>query len=285
MTPVLKRLHEARLAALAAPKWEANRRALETLDPASPESVWQSARDLRPWKKGPFQFHGEELDAEWRCDRKWQRLAPHLGDLTGQAVLDVGCNNGWYLPRLRELGAVRAVGIDPVGLNWFQWQFLQKMNPDAGQEFWLLGVEELPAMAAMWDTILCMGVLYHHRSPLLQLVDLREALRPGGTLVLETIGVPGVGPHAYLPGDRYANMPNVWFLPTLECLVTMLNRARFTDVEVISTRWDGPAEQRATAWTTGPSYRDALDPQDPSRTIEGHPAPERFLVRARRKAV
>jgi tRNA (mo5U34)-methyltransferase len=285
MNPTLLSLHRERLAALSAPKFAENRRALETLNPADPDSVWESARGLMPWKKGPFQFFGQELDAEWRCDKKWARLAPHLGNLTGQTVLDVGCNNGWYMQQLRESGAARVVGLDPVGLNWFQWQFLQKLRPDAGQEFYLLGIEDVPALAIKFDTILSLGVLYHHRSPLQQLIDLREGLNPGGTLFLETIGVPGDGPHAYLPADRYANMPNVWFLPTLSCLRIMLERARFTDVEVLSTSWDGVAEQRATPWTTGPSYRDTLSSLDSTKTIEGHPAPERFLLRARRKSL
>lgn len=285
MNPVLLKLHEERLAALDAPKFAENARALNSLVPSDADSVWQAARGLMPWKKGPFNFFGQELDAEWRCDQKWSRLAPHLGNLTGQTVLDVGCNNGWYMQQLRAQGAARVIGLDPVGLNWFQWQFLQKMNPDSAQEFYLLGIEDVPALGMKFDSILSLGVLYHHRSPLQQLIDLREGLNPGGTLFLETIGVPGEGPHAYLPQDRFANMPNVWFLPTLNCLRIMLERARFTDIEVLSSTWGGATEQRATAWTTGPSYIDTLSPNDSTKTIEGHPAPERFLMRARRKSV
>jgi tRNA (mo5U34)-methyltransferase len=39
-----------------------------------------------------------------------------------------------------------------------------------------------------------------------------------------------------------------------------------------------PEEQRATPWSTGHSLKESLDPNDPSRTVEGHPAPRRVLV-------
>src|SRR5690606_39729543 len=42
-----------------------------------------AARELIPWKKGPFELCGETIDAEWRSDMKWERLAPHLKKLEG----------------------------------------------------------------------------------------------------------------------------------------------------------------------------------------------------------
>jgi tRNA (mo5U34)-methyltransferase len=39
-------------------------------------------------------------------------------------------------------------------------------------------------------------------------------------------------------------------------------------------------EQRSTAWANIPSLQEALDPNDPQKTIEGYPAPCRFYVRA-----
>ena len=39
-------------------------------------------------------------------------------------------------------------------------------------------------------------------------------------------------------------------------------------------------EQRQTAWMTFESYRDFVDPHDPSLTVEGYPAPWRVYVKA-----
>ncbi len=273
----LLQLHRQRLEATQLPRWEAYRHARDAGD------FWQAARELMPWKKGPFTVRGETLDGEWDCERKWARLSPHLGDLSGQTILDLGCNNGWYMAKLREAGAKRVVGLDPGIANYLQWELLQRERPAHGQEFYLLGVEHLPSLPRSFDSILSLGILYHHRDPFGQLRDLREALQPGGTLFLETIGIPGDGPMALLPPGPYAGMPNVYFLPSLPCLLGMLERSRFVDLQVLATSWDGSAEQRPTPWAPGPSYADVLDPRDPSRTVEGHPAPQRFLVRARRK--
>ena len=279
----LQAIHDERLAGLSNVKYQAAQQALLNVDPQNQDSIHHTARALMPWKKGPFQLGDCAIDGEWDCRQKWQRLVPHIGNLTDKRVLDLGCNNGWYRNQLRQTGASEVIGVDPMPLNWMQWDLTQKINPDSQQEFYLLGVEDLPALPSAFDIIVSFGVLYHHRSPIQQLVDLRESLVPGGTLFLETIGIPGDDETLLLPTDRYANMPNVWFLPTLKALTTMLRRARFTDVEVLCAEWGGENEQRATDWTTGPSYRDILDPQDPTKTMEGHPAPRRFMVKAAKK--
>ena len=49
-----------------------------------------------------------------------------------------------------------------------------------------LGIEQLPALEA-FDTVFSMGVLYHRRSPLDHLWQLKDQLAPGGELVLETL--------------------------------------------------------------------------------------------------
>lgn len=283
LPPALLQTHQDRLRSLGNVKYAAAHQALQSFDPTVEAQTRDAAVKLMPWKKGPFKFGPLEIDGEWDCQQKWQRLAPHLGNLSEKLVLDLGCNNGWYMHQLSQHGAREVVGFDPMPLNWLQWSFTQKLQPHTNEEFYLLGVEDLPSLPSTFDVILSFGVLYHHRSPIQQLLDLRESLVPGGTLFLETIGVSGQGTELFIPSDRYANMPNVWFLPTLNGLKTMLERTRFTEIEVLSTEWGGEAEQRSTQWTTGPSYRDILDPHDPSKTMEGHAAPLRFMLKAKRK--
>ena len=36
-----------------------------------------------------------------------------------------------------------------------------------------------------------MGIIYHHKNPIEQLTTIREALKPGGRIIFETIGIPG----------------------------------------------------------------------------------------------
>jgi tRNA (mo5U34)-methyltransferase len=125
-----------------------------------------------------------------------------------------------------------------------------------------------------------MGVLYHQRSPLAHLQQLKSLLRPAGQLVLETIFLPGDKSFAWTPTDRYARMRNVWLLPTIAELTTWLQRSGFTDIDVIDQSTTSINEQRSTEWMTFGSLAEALDPNDPSQTIEGWPAPQRAVVLA-----
>jgi tRNA (mo5U34)-methyltransferase len=99
-------------------------------------------------------------------------------------------------------------------------------------------------------------------------------------LVLETIYLPGDEPRVATPDSRYARMRNVWSLPTVSQLVQWLDATGYADVEVIDQTMTTTAEQRSTEWMTYESLREALDPDDPTRTVEGWPAPHRVVVTA-----
>jgi tRNA (mo5U34)-methyltransferase len=75
-------------------------------------------------------------------------------------------------------------------------------------------------------------------------------------------------------------MRNVWLLPTIAELTTWLQRSGFTDIDVIDQSTTSINEQRSTEWMTFGSLAEALDPSDPSQTIEGWPAPQRAVVLA-----
>jgi tRNA (mo5U34)-methyltransferase len=125
-----------------------------------------------------------------------------------------------------------------------------------------------------------MGVLYHRRSPLDHLRELRQTLKPGGRLVLETLYLPGDGAFARTPPDRYARMRNVWLLPSVDELLTWLRRTGFSDVSIADRSVTSMEEQRATDWMEFESLEAALDPSDPDFTIEGWPRPHRVVLTA-----
>ncbi len=249
-------------------------------------AAWISAaRSLIPWKKGPFELCGETIDAEWRSDMKWDRLAPSLGPLSGARVLDIGCNNGYFLFRLAALDVALAHGIDPVLPFAAQYELIKRASGLTNVAFDLFGVEHVDQWREQWDCIFHMGIVYHHRSPIHQMLAIREALVPGGQAIIETIGIPGNDSVALFPPDRYARMGNVWFVPTLACLVAWADKARFSEIEVIADTALTTQEQRLSAWCPPPSQSlmDGLDPSDPTRTIEGHPAPRRFMIKVKKK--
>jgi tRNA (mo5U34)-methyltransferase len=135
-----------------------------------------------------------------------------------------------------------------------------------------------------FDTVFSMGVLYHRRDPILFLEQLKQQLRPGGELVLETLVVDGDEQTVMMAGDRYAQMRNVWFLPSVPALSLWLSRLGFENIRCVDISVTSIDEQRRTSWMTTHSLADFLDPDDHSKTIEGYPAPKRAVLLAQRKA-
>ncbi len=248
----------------------------------APQAVRAALEGLIPWRKGPFEFFGVSVDTEWRSDWKWQRVAPHLSPLHGRRVLDVGCGSGYHCWRMAAAGARQVVGIDPTILFLVQYLAVKRFAPDMPVWFLPLRMEELPAGQQNFDTVLSMGVLYHRRSPLDHILELKGALAQGGELVLETLVVEGDAQTALMPEDRYAAMRNVFFLPSVAMLEIWLRRCGFVDVRCVDESTTTVEEQRATEWMRFQSLPDFLDPDDPSRTREGYPAPRRAVLVARK---
>ena len=203
-----------------------------------------------------------------------------LDDLTGRRVLDVGCGSGYHCWRMLGAGAAEVIGIDPTPLFVVQFWALQKYLQQ--QNAWVLpvGIEQVPAKLAAFDTVFSMGVLYHRRSPMDHLQELRDALRPGGQLVLETLVIEGGLGKVLVPEGRYARMGNVWFLPSCDTLLSWLRKLGFETPQLIDVNLTSTQEQRSTEWMTFQSLADFLDPKDARKSIEGYPAPLRAVVTA-----
>lgn len=300
-TEVIAPLCRQRLAPSAhgdLPRWQAALEALPELecsDPVLNEAVVKlggplddqtrrtlaaTLQVLSPWRKGPFEVCGVAIDAEWRSHLKWNRVHNHIEALAGRQVLDVGSGNGYYALRMAGAGARGVIGVDPTILYVAQFAALKRFAPTVPVQVLPLRLHELPPEARAFDTTFSMGVLYHQRSPIDHLRQLRGTLRPGGQLVLETLFLPGEASFAFTPPGRYARMKNVWLLPTITELRTWLARCGYRDVVVVEESRTTINEQRSTDWMPFESLADALDPADPDRTVEGWAAPRRVVVTA-----
>lgn len=255
----------------------------DDIDAASQQRLLSALQALIPWRKGPYELFGIEVDTEWRSDWKWERVAPHLSPLVGRNVLDVGCGSGYHMWRMYGTGANAVIGIDPTWLFLAQFQLMKRYIGDA--PVWMLPLksEDLPDFQQKgFDTAFSMGVLYHRRDPLGHLQELKHALRAGGELVLETLVVEGDVQTALVPTDRYAKMRNVWFIPSVAMLTRWLERLGFVNIRAVDVTVTSVDEQRCTAWSKGESLADFLNPADSSQTIEGYPAPLRATIIANR---
>lgn len=242
------------------------------------QGIEKLLRNLMPWRKGPYSLYGTEINTEWRSDWKWERVLPHISSLAGRTILDVGCGSGYHMWRMIGAGAHFVVGIDPMQLFLCQFEAVRKLlNDDRRAHLLPIGIEQLPVLQA-FDTVFSMGVLYHRRSPLDHLLQLKNQLVSGGELVLETLVIEGDVNQVLVPGERYAQMRNVFFIPSAEALKSWLEKSGFVDVRIVDYAVTSTDEQRRTDWMISESLAEFLDPNDPGKTVEGYPAPLRAVL-------
>jgi SAM-dependent methyltransferase len=151
--------------------------------------------------------------------------------LDGLTVADVGCFTGGLSLLMAHRGAESVYAVDEIPQHLDQCAFLARTfdMPQirvVQQSVYRLSQDIAPGSV---DLILLAGVLYHLSDMLVGLYALRELLRPGGLLVIQS--------HALEDFDRsYANFGRFaagrWWQPTALCLTDMLEFMGFSDCEV-----------------------------------------------------
>ncbi|MBC8317207.1 MAG: tRNA 5-methoxyuridine(34)/uridine 5-oxyacetic acid(34) synthase CmoB [Desulfobulbaceae bacterium] len=241
--------------------------------------VYNVMRGFMPWRKGPYNVFGIDINAEWRSNRKWDRVLPQLPDLEDKIVADVGSSNGYYMFRMLPHKPRAVIGFEPYIHHYFTFRTLNSFAGLANLHMELLGVEHLSLYQDSFDVVFLMGILYHRISPLESLKEVRKSMKQGGTLIVESQSIPGEEPVALFPASCYAKVPGTYFVPTAACLKNWMIRAGFTDVEIFCSHPMSNKEQRKTEWMVFESYDDFVDPDNPSLTVEGYPAPLRVFLK------
>ncbi|MDK9693629.1 MAG: tRNA 5-methoxyuridine(34)/uridine 5-oxyacetic acid(34) synthase CmoB [Sulfurimonas sp.] len=273
-------LREA-LANLQDGSWEAQLNDAVTIKGEPPKNIEETARLMMPWRKGPFALFDTYIDSEWRSNVKYNLLRKHF-DLKDKRVADIGCNNGYYLFRMQEDAPKLLVGFDPSPLFKTQFDFINHfVKSDIVYE--LLGVEHVEFYEQKFDTIFCLGVLYHRSDPVAMLKSLYKGLDKEGELFLDTFYIEGEEEICLSPASSYSKIPNVYFVPTINALKNWCLRAGFDSFEVLETSKTDASEQRKTSWIEGQSLEDFLDKEDSSKTVEGYPAPARVYVKVKKE--
>ena len=242
--------------------------------------IRQALKAFMPWRKGPFSIFGVEIDAEWRSQRKWNRIEPQLPDLYNKVIADIGCNNGYYMFRMTPHQPQFILGFEPSVQHYYCFKALNGMAGFDNLETALLGIEHLGLFPETFDIIFLMGVIYHRASPVDALKDVFSALKPGGSVIIESQAIPGEEPIALFPERTYAKVPGTYFVPTGSCLKNWILRAGFISADLFFSHPMSSDEQRRTDWMVFESYDDFIDPDNPSLTIEGFPAPYRVFLKA-----
>ena len=158
----------------------------------------QSALEARVHELGPW-FHnlrlGQHADVHTAPDHPlgdfpanfWQFFKQAVPeDLTGQSVLDIGCNGGFYSFEMKRRGAARVVGVDHDAAYLSQARFArEQLGLDV--EFLEGDVYDIDRVVGgeQFDHVVFMGVLYHLRHPLYALEKVAGLVR--GRLLFQTM--------------------------------------------------------------------------------------------------
>jgi tRNA (mo5U34)-methyltransferase len=218
-------------------RWEetALRRRIAELGP------WFHNLDLQGVATAPEHFLGDFPRL------KWTRFAAALpADLSGRSVLDIGCNAGFYSLEMKRRGAARVLGIDHDPGYLAQARFAAGVE-GLDIEYRQLSVYDVGALGDRFDIVLCLGVLYHLRHPLLALDLIHEhvadhllvfqSLQRADPAVLRPLPdydfhdavpfeAPG-WPKLHFIEHRFAHDPTNWWVPNRACAAAMLRASGF----------------------------------------------------------
>ena len=244
-------------------------------------SLYSGLMELWPWRKGPFEIFGIHVDTEWRSDLKWDRLKNEISPLHRRHVLDIGSSSGYYMFRMLEHDPGLLLGIEPYPVFYYQFKLL---NSIAGRDnIYTLPIrfEEMFIPGKKFNTVFCMGILYHRISPIEFLKNIRIIMASDGELILEKLVLEGNEHICLYPPQRYSKMRNVYFIPTVPVLESWLKKAGFSKITCIDVTKTTDCEQRETEWVKTESLKNFIDPHDSSKTVEGYQAPVRAVIIAR----
>jgi len=168
---------------------------------------------------------------------------PRLGlpeDLSGKTVLDIGAWDGFFSFEAERRGAKRVLATDSHAW-WGSKAPFELARRALGSRVEDMDVDVMdlsPERVGRFDLVLCLGVLYHLRHPLLALEKVFSVT--ADHLILETVTdlvwtrYPVM---RFYPGSELAGDASNWFGPNPPAVVGMLKAAGFSRVEIVSRRY------------------------------------------------
>jgi tRNA (mo5U34)-methyltransferase len=207
------------------------------LDKFLAETYWHQGWDIFPGKRTPGRSPvGVIMDLTG---------VPH--DLTGKRVLDIGAWNCCTSFECERRGAAEVIALTLESPN-AGFNQLKDLLQSTRTKFVTGTIYDLdPRSLGKFDVVLCFGVIYHLRYPVLGIDNLRRVT--AGTLHLEThlldncVVDPGVGqtypmskiaPNLeelsllqFYPGKELYNEGSNWFSPSMSALIGLVSTAGF----------------------------------------------------------
>lgn len=177
----------------------------------------------------------------------WGKIRPLLGAIEGKKVLDVGCNDGFFLFECRKLGASRVVGIEADQRFCNHAILINELLDLGGIEIKNISAYDITPDLGLFDITLLLGVFYHLKNPMAVIDKLSEITTE--MIIIETairnsqqdinnrkrgkLGNPLMEfieqPYKLSVYDGALN----WWAPNTECVCAMLRSSGFRNTEVI----------------------------------------------------
>jgi SAM-dependent methyltransferase len=188
---------------------------------------------------GDFKVSGQSGNRHLRLlSRFIDELHALPRDLQGARVLDIGCFTGATSLLLTAMGG-SVTGIEEVKkyadlVEYFAQSFAIDLSAKNLSLYEMTGPEYQDA----FDYVLFAGLLYHLSDPVLGLRIAFNALKPGGTMLLDSRAAGSDekileyrGPNGQ--GDRVRNPENNWFFPSPSTVIEMMGDVGFQDIRSV----------------------------------------------------
>jgi tRNA (mo5U34)-methyltransferase len=162
-------------------------------------------------------------------------------DLTGLSVLDIGAWDGFFSFEAERRGARRVLATDSFCWDGGGWgtkkgfDLARRALGSRVEDKWIEVLNLSPETVGTFDVVLCLGILYHMKHPLLALEKVASVTT--GQLIMQTqvdmlaVGRPAM---AFYPGNELGGDPTNWFAPNPAALTAMLELVGFQKIEILS---------------------------------------------------
>jgi len=168
-------------------------------------------------------------------------------DLSGMTAIDLGTTNGGAAFELERRDAARVVAVDVKSPE--HYGFLQLRDFLGSEVEWVrASVYEVASLLdEQFDLVLCLGVLYHLRHPLLGLDNVRQLVRREALIETEVLdaAMPEVADRAVARFHRFDELhgdSSNWFAPTVAGLLEWCSSSGL-DPEVVAAWPDDHPER------------------------------------------
>jgi len=221
----------------------------------------------------------------------WEKVAPLLRAIDARRLLDVGCNDGFFLFESRRLGVKDVVGVEVHPHYYDHAVLVNRLLAPGGVDIRRMSAYDVDETLGTFDVTLALGLIYHLKNPFLFL----ERVGPLTTTIIVETAVRNSDEDIRNREEGRPSPPSVefvenppselnpegapnWWMPNSECVSALLRVCGFPYTFVASEQLLSPSPSR------GPTeFGRAVVVGTKSERVPRAVRRRQFLSRARRR--